>query len=295
MTTSSFHEPPVTLAGPAIDADRSLHLHALDPSWTAWLGPRLSEAVLLEALDETLTRWRAHYVQWHGRCDLYYVIPITTPPGKREWLQPIAGPSRTDDRDRSVRVRAREQLSGLLLLRPAAELLDLPSCNGLERRQQRSEPSCGSDVQGAQIDVSDLHGEQHPDERLNERPEQTLHEVLPERSSPHTNPLLVVVTGEVSRAARHPRDKPFSPRRATFSTLEQIPASARRQRRRFTPHPALKVWLPFIAADIALAVWSWRWWLTIHAGSTLALAAAIVWATFRPNPLHPHKDINTDG
>ncbi len=77
-------EPSASLAGMVIDFERSLHLHTIDPSWTAWLGTNgLSEAALLEVLDDSLTRWRALYVDPLGR---QYLIPITTPPGRREWL-----------------------------------------------------------------------------------------------------------------------------------------------------------------------------------------------------------------
>lgn len=83
MTTSSFHDPSGSLAGMVIDFARSLWLHAADPEWGAWLGPRLRGCVALEVMDDSLTRWRALYAQPQGR---QYLVPITTPPGKREWL-----------------------------------------------------------------------------------------------------------------------------------------------------------------------------------------------------------------
>lgn len=75
----------------ALDNLRAYELTVLDPEFARWLDglrPALHECVLLEPLDDSLTRWVAHREMWcpDRLRDVRYRTVLTTPPGRPRWL-----------------------------------------------------------------------------------------------------------------------------------------------------------------------------------------------------------------
>ncbi len=79
----------------ALDPFNTAELSVLDTEFARWLTgllPALRDScVLLEPLDESLTRWVAHHEMWcRDRFrEVRYRTVLTTPPGRPRWLSLI--------------------------------------------------------------------------------------------------------------------------------------------------------------------------------------------------------------